>query len=893
MSPAKIRAGRAPGFLAVVLAGMVLTQCSARFQTPEEDVVRGKQAFRAGDYQSAKKLFEAALALMPGIEAGQVGLLRTLRETGGYEEARKRSTEMLARYENSAMLQLEAGRIAAETGDYPEAEKRWLRAQELAEAKKDPGILEIRKELATFYDMLGRRTAAEPLWDRLIQEYRQGRIRGREPLAWVANAAWKRGYFQDAKDFFIDATDPKAAGEVPLEGLADFGFLFLEKFNATDAIGVFRDCLKINKTYPRALLGLALAKQYESNAEVEKFARSALEINPHLVPAICLLAKLEMEEENYRSALEEVKRALKVNPSSLEALALEASCHKFLGDESAFAATEARILKINPSFGDLYFTLAENYVMHRKYRESVEQNRKAIRINPDLSAAYGALGINLLRIGDLAGGREALQQAFERDKHNIWAFNTLDLLDQMDKFARVKSEHFVYLMAKDDEPSLAAYAPRLSEEAYDRLTRRYGFKPETPIQVEIFPDHAGFAVRTLGLPGLGALGVCFGQVVAIDSPRARKTGEFNWGSTLWHELAHVITLQMTKHNIPRWYSEGLSVYEERRARPGWGDELTPSFVQAYREGRLLKVGELNAGMMRPKFPEQIELSYFQASLFCELIESRFGFDKIPATLRLFAENRSTDEVFRTALGWEPATLESEYAAFVAAKLKDRLACFDSAKRSASEEPHVADKKELTSKLEKKPDDFFANLQMGNLLAKDKDFTGAEKHLKTALKLFPEYVGPGNAYGILSSYYLEAGRESEALDLMAAWVQYDEKEIAPLRKSAEIYSRRKNWAEVVRLLDLSVYIDPYEPGVFSQLAAAAGEAGDWSKAVSACQVLVALHPPDPAEAQYNLAKAYVGLGRKQEARRAVLKSLEIAPSFEKAQQLLLQISGVQP
>ena len=123
-------------------------------------------------------------------------------------------------------------------------------------------------------------------------------------------------------------------------------------------------------------------------------------------------------------------------------------------------------------------------------------------------------------------------------------------------------------------PVLSSYASGLAEEAYAKLTRRYGFKPQGPLQVEIFPDHGGFAVRTLGLPGLeGALGVCFGKVVAIDSPRARKAGTFNWGTTLWHEFAHVMTLQMTNHNIPRWYSEGLSVYEEHRARPGWGDNI--------------------------------------------------------------------------------------------------------------------------------------------------------------------------------------------------------------------------------------------------------------------------------------------------------------------------------
>ena len=31
-------------------------------------------------------------------------------------------------------------------------------------------------------------------------------------------------------------------------------------------------------------------------------------------------------------------------------------------------------------------------------------------------------------------------------------------------------------------------------------------------------------------PGLGALGVCFGRGVVMDSPSARPKGTFNWGS---------------------------------------------------------------------------------------------------------------------------------------------------------------------------------------------------------------------------------------------------------------------------------------------------------------------------------------------------------------------------
>ena len=42
-----------------------------------------------------------------------------------------------------------------------------------------------------------------------------------------------------------------------------------------------------------------------------------------------------------------------------------------------------------------------------------------------------------------------------------------------------------------------------------------------------------------------------------------RTGE----DVLWHEFAHVITLTATKNRMPRWLSEGISVYEERQAQP--------------------------------------------------------------------------------------------------------------------------------------------------------------------------------------------------------------------------------------------------------------------------------------------------------------------------------------
>ncbi|MBZ5495294.1 MAG: tetratricopeptide repeat protein [Acidobacteriia bacterium] len=850
-----------------------------------QGAAEAKAALRAGDYAQARSGFEAALRARPGQEGSQVGLLQTLRETGAYAEACKRGDEFLKPGVTSAALQLERGRSARAVGDYAGAEEHLRRALV-------PGALRrtVAAELADLLETVGRASDANALWDGLLDEYRHGSVTGSQDLGIIALAAWRRGYIQDAKDIFIDATGTNPGPETPLEALSNFGYLFLDKYDGTDAISVFRDCLKINKSYPAALVGMALAKQYENSNQVEVFTHTALEINPNFVPALNLLAELRIQEELYDEALRQIQLALAVNPRDLESLSLQAIYHQIREDARGFAQVEKKILEINPSYGGLYHTIAESLVMRRKYQQAVEFDRKAVALSPKLFPAYASLGMNLMRVGDLKEGRAMVQQAFDGDPFNVWAFNTLDLLDQMDKFGTVRSEHFVFKMAKEDMPILPPYATKLAEEAYARLTERYGFDPAGPLQIEMFPDQGGFAVRALGLPELGALGVCFGKVVALDSPRAREAGDFNWGTTLWHEFTHVITLQMTKHNIPRWFSEGLSVYEEQKARPGWGDDLTAAFVMAYKDGKLLKVSELNAGMMRPQYPQQVELSYYQAALFCSMVEEKFGFEKIKQSLALFAENRPAEEVFRQTLGWDAKTVDAQYAGFLDARLKALAARLDfqrvAAQAAAGGPPG---KSELEALLRKNPEDFFANLQLGAQLRQAKSFTAAETYLKRAESLFPPFVEPGNPYQILGEMYLELGREEDALAQYVGWARYDENSTLALSRAAEIYRKRKDWTNAAKVLELSVYVDPYDPKVHAALGEAALEAENWPAAIAASQVLIGLNPPDPAAAHYNLARAFFGAGKKAEAKRETLRALEIAPTFEKAQQLLLKLN----
>ena len=170
------------------------------------------------------------------------------------------------------------------------------------------------------------------------------------------------------------------------------------------------------------------------------------------------------------------------------------------------------------------------------------------------------------------------------------------MLDTVDKFETIRDGDLIVRLHPDEAAVMREQVVPLATQALDTLSKQYQFKPTGPILVEMFPKHDDFAVRTIGLPGfIGALGACFGRVVTLDSPRARPPGTFSWAATLWHEMAHVITLQMSNNRVPRWLSEGISQFEERRARPEWGRETEVPFAQALEAGKLLKLRDLNEG----------------------------------------------------------------------------------------------------------------------------------------------------------------------------------------------------------------------------------------------------------------------------------------------------------
>jgi tetratricopeptide (TPR) repeat protein len=651
------------------------------------------------------------------------------------------------------------------------------------------------------------------------------------------------------------------------------GDLFLEKYNAPDARAAYDEALRRDPGNARALLGLAQVALFNGDPRTLDAARRALEAGPDLAGTHGLLGRLDLDAERFDSAAARADRALALDSTLIDGWGLRGAVQVVKGDQSGYQESESRLRRWHRAPGGFYAAIAEALGRQRRYEEAADFARRAVAATPDDASALTVLGVNELRTGAIDSGRARLERAFERDPYHVWNKNTLDLLDELAKYRTITSNRFVFVAPPEEAEVLTMYLGPLLERAYDSLAARYRFRPATPIRLELYRRHADFSVRTVGLAGLGALGVSFGRVLAMDAPSARQRGELNWGSTAWHELAHTFTLGASGHRVPRWLSEGLSVLEERRARSGWGAQATLMFLSAYKGKKLKPVSRLNDGFVRPEYPLQVGFSYYQASLVCEYLEATHGFDAILAMLAAYRDGRSTPEAIRSALRLEPEELDRRFDQWFEGRFGPALQQVGAARDS------VLDPGQLGALL--------ANAQRLRAAGRGAEAIGTLEQVQQA---FPEQGDPESAAWQLSRIYQEKGDRSKALEQLARVTRYNDTHLEANREEAALRIEAGDRQGATEALHRAIFIDPYDQATHRRLAEVAGELGDHATAVRERRAVVALNPTDRAEARYQLALAYRKAGDLAAARREVLRVLEEAPAFERAQTLLLELRG---
>ncbi|MGQ0642307.1 MAG: tetratricopeptide repeat protein [Gemmatimonadaceae bacterium] len=859
----------------LLLVALVQTPCVACAQA---DASRGDQgsiasAVRAGRYEDALAALEMRLTSQPRDMAAARAQLRTLLLLGRIPEGLTLGARYAAEPNGAAILTT-LGRLQRAAGRDQEARSSFARAI----AERAPDSLRARLEAAILHFDEGQTAQAMTAFDSFIDVFNaRAASLGADELLAVGIACRYLGrndppMFRDALRALDQAVKRDSSDDAAsLEAAA----LFLEKYSFADAKQTLDPILARNAKHPRALALMARLRRAEGHpGEALTFVTRALEVAPAHPELRALEASLLLDLERLSDARSAAERALGGDSTSAGARAALAAVRFLAGDSTGIAAQREGLAPRSRDEVDYFTALAEIAGRNRLYREAAGFVRRALAADSLDAHALALLGNNLLRIGEMKEGRARLEQAFARDPYDLWTKNTLDLLDTAPQYEEVAGEHVILVIERKDAPLVALYALPLAERAYAELAARYRYQPSGRLRLEFFRSHADFSVRTVGLAGLDALGVSFGPVVALLAPAARPPGEYNWGSTLWHELTHSFTLGVSAHRVPRWLSEGLSVHEEHRAAPAWGSDATPAFLQAFLGDRLAPVSQLNDGFMRPKYPEQIMFSYYQASLVCEMIEKEHGIDGIRRMLAAYAAGKSSDQVFREVLRIEPKALDTRFTEYVRERFKRELvAVTPSVSGSGSQ---------LQRSLER-----VRELRQGG------DTREAIAELNRAKELFPNYSGPGAPAGQLAQLYEQSGDRAAAVRELRALTAIDEDAYSENIKLAELARALGDTATAIEALDRAMYMHPYTASAHSDLATLGEARRDFERAIRERRAVLALDPADPLEAQYSLAAALFAAGRRADARRELLRLLDRAPHFEKAQELLLRIRETPP
>jgi tetratricopeptide (TPR) repeat protein len=695
----------------------------------------------------------------------------------------------------------------------------------------------------------GRRAEAQACFERLTHS---------SDASARAEGFWGLEEWQQANEQFRVATQPESSSALYK---VRWGMLLHERFNNREAADLFREALAKDSSSAPAYLGLAIVSADTFDGKAPEYAAKAIQLNPKLAEAHELMASLALRNDDRDTAVLEADKAIALEDNALDGMAIHAAA-ELLADRSP-DAWFAKIVAVNPHYGEAYTDVADQLELHYRYEDAATYYRKAIDANPQLWSAHSALGIDLMRLGKEDEPMKELELSYDNGYRDAATVNSLRLLDSYKNFETIRDDKTILKLNKTEASLLQPYMQSELHTIIATYDKKYGMKLPGPVQVEVYPDHEDFAVRTTGLPGLGALGVTFGEVVAMDSPSARKPGDFNWGSTLWHEMSHVYVLTATNHRVPRWFTEGLAVHEEGEHSSEWSDRLTPDVLVAIRDKKLMPIAKVDRGFVYPDYPSQVIVSYFQAGSICDFVKERWGEEKLLAMIHSYAQLKTTPQVVQQDLGLTPEEFDKQYLAWM-----DR--------KYGAEAAHFNDWREKLKAL------------VAASEAKEYDIVQAQG--PATLAMYPEYVDDTNVYELLADAYKAKGDSKAEVAVLARYEHQGGQDPAILKRLATLEEVAGQQAEAAATLERVNYIYPVkDEELHRRLGDLLYAQKQYDGAIREYAAVVASNPLDKAGAEFHLAQAYLAAGQKDKAQESVLAALEAAPGYRPAQKMLLELN----
>jgi tetratricopeptide (TPR) repeat protein len=342
---------------------------------------------------------------------------------------------------------------------------------------------------------------------------------------------------------------------------------------------------------------------------------------------------------------------------------------------------------------------------------------------------------------------------------------------------------------------------------------------------------------------------------------------------------------MSNQRVPRWLTEGISVFEEKRGRTEWTRQMDIEFASLLDRGETVKLKDLNSAFTNPRL---ISIAYYEASLLVEHMVKLYGDEGLRKLLRAYGQGLDTPAALKSALNTDFDQLQVTFTADL-----DRQ--FGSMRRALARGPKDEQLPgmsvdDLKTYVAENPNSYPAAMALGRALRRAQQVDEAIKVFERAAQLLPEARGANSPHAQLAAIALERNDRARAIAELQALVNVDydnldaARQLATLLKQAGVDDPAKLRAVYERV----VAIDPFDAEAHTTLGRLALQRNDADVASREFRTVIALGPVDRAAALTDLAESYLRAGKRTDAKKETLAALEIAPSYERAQALLLRL-----
>jgi len=531
-------------------------------------------------------------------------------------------------------------------------------------------------------------------------------------------------------------------------------------------------------------------------------------IDPNSIAGNMLLTRALLQQRLPSDAQAAVKRVLAAQPSNIEALGLLAATEALQLHDDQTAAVLKQVDKLDPHNASAYLDVAEQLGAMRQYPRAAAMYKIAVDRAPWWTTARNGLGLLYTQSGEENDALTVLNAAHELDPFNYATTNYLRLLDELMKFSRKETAHFVVFYDAQTDPVIPEYFGDYLESIYPSVTGEYHQEPPVKTYIEVFPTHDAFSVRTTGSPWIGTVGASTGRVIAMVAPRKGHAtmGPFNWSQVLRHEFTHTVTLAATDNRIAHWFTEGLAVLQEHSPLR-W--EWIPMLYQAVNKDQLFTLDHLTWAFIRPKRPIDRQLAYAESYWICQYIEENWGHQTILKMLAEFRQGKEQPDVFLEVLGKSESEFEKGFFAWTHKQVAGWGYDADSSKR------------------------YDELREQGEALIHSRDYQKAVEVWKQIETLRPVDQLP---HSRLAGLYIRLNQPQNLVDELIQLHLRSLHDNIYAKKISRVYRDMGQTDKATAYALQAVYIDPYDPDAHELLADLDAKTGNTDGAAKEKRVL---------------------------------------------------------